>query len=110
MEDNIKILNNWTAVVGVDIRNHGVSISIHKENGDRFAVIGLFPEEAIEIANSLIKHAKNYSGEVRNGIGCKFIYKDGISLNDAISRDIGELGTKERNKFEQKVIKEIKDS
>ena len=78
MGDKIKILNNWTVCVGVDIKNHGVSIGIHKENGDSFGAIGLLPEQAIEIANSLKKYAENYSGEIRNGIGCKFIYKDGM--------------------------------
>jgi hypothetical protein len=36
-------------------------------------------------------------------------FKRGISLSTAISKDIGEVGTKEREEFEKKVMKEIED-
>lgn len=36
--------------------------------------------------------------------------KKGIRLQDVITRDIGEIGTKERDDFEQEVINGIKDN
>ena len=80
--DKIQILGNWSTTIGTNIYYHGISLKTHKANGEFDSLIGLLPEQAIEIGNELIKHAENYSGEIKDHYcgNKKYIYKNGKKL------------------------------